>query len=94
MTQLKKKSLPAKSSVISSAWDAFFDAEKTQSIEELYAEGWIDILSLAERLGISTNGARGKTKAKEFKREYFHVKHDGSRRKMLFVKRLGTCEKK
>lgn len=89
MTRTKQKSPSVKSpasSVVESAWDAFFEQNKMSDVDELRADGWMPIAEFSARQGLSENGGRDVAKRAKLETQKFRVKAAGGTRFMLFVR--------
>ena len=57
-----KRKTTAKQS-IEGAWEAYFSSLKTYSYEEIKKDGWLTILEISERMGVSAPTANQRVKS-------------------------------
>ena len=83
----KKTKQSVDASNVKDAWEALFKSQKTNSLEELNKDGWLDIHELSKKLNISRTGAIHRMKGLGLEEKKFSILWtDGKVRSILFFR--------
>lgn len=86
MTQSKHKSNPSNMTVTQSAWAQYTELNKSYSVDDLYAEGWISKYDFAKLVGLTPCAAPNRAKNDGLIVKKFRVLWGNVSREVLFVK--------
>ena len=71
---------------VADAWQAFFDKQQSFTVEELKKQGWLDIYTIAENLGVCSRTISRMAEKKGMEEKIFRVNWKGYCRDVKFCR--------